>query len=234
MTASAADAVAADTGIADAGVADAGAAACAVSASSDARLSDTIEVLASGCAGDSISFDDLTSTLGDKCFAGVLFLLAAPNILPMPPGVSGATGVVLALLSAQLVIGLRRPWFPAFMLRREVSTEKFAAIGTRLEPLTRRAEALISRRLDPLTGVIGRRIVGLVCLLLAIVLALPIPFGNVGPAAAISLFALGLLARDGLAVLAGLVATALTAAVLAGLGYGGVEAIEWIGAQLGF
>ena len=70
-------------------------------------------MLSSGCAGDSISFDDLTTTLGDKGFAGMLFLLAAPNILPMPPGVSGATGVVLALLSAQLVIGLRREASPS-------------------------------------------------------------------------------------------------------------------------
>lgn len=232
MTASAADA--APAAVVDTGIADADAPACAVPASSDARLSDTIEILSSGCAGDSISFDDLTSTLGDKCFAGLLFLLAAPNILPMPPGVSGATGVVLALLSAQLVIGLRRPWFPGFMLRREVSTEKFAAMGTKLEPLTRRAEALITRRLDLLTGIVGRRVIGLLCLLLAILLALPIPFGNVGPAAAISLFALGLLARDGLAVLAGLIATALSAGVLAGLGYGGFEAVEWIGKQLGF
>lgn len=207
--------------------------ACAVPASSDARLSDTIEILSSGCAGDSLSFDDLTSTLGDKCFAGILFLLAAPNILPMPPGVSGATGVVLALLSAQLVLGLRRPWFPGFLLRREVSTEKFAAVGTRLEPLTRRAEALITRRLDPLTGLVGRRLIGLMCLFLAVVLALPIPFGNVVPAAAIALFALGLLARDGVAVLAGVAATIGTGAVLAGVGYGAFEAIEWIGAQLG-
>lgn len=207
--------------------------ACAVPASSDARLSDTIEILSSGCAGDSISFDDLTSTLGDKCFAGMLFLLAAPNILPMPPGVSGATGVALALLSAQLVIGLRRPWFPGFMLRREVSTEKFAAIGTRLEPLTRRAEALITRRLDVLTGLVGRRLIGLMCVFLAVVLALPIPFGNVVPAAAIALFALGLLARDGAAVLAGVAATIGTGAVLAGLSYGAVEAIEWIGRQIG-
>ncbi|MDO9489627.1 MAG: exopolysaccharide biosynthesis protein [Sphingomonadaceae bacterium] len=175
----------------------------------------------------------MSSTLGDKCFAGMLFLLAAPNILPMPPGVSGATGVVLALLSAQLTLGLRRPWFPGFMLRREVSTEKFAAIGTRLEPLTRRAEALISRRLDVLTGLVARRLIGLMCLFLAVVLALPIPFGNVVPAAAIALFALGLLARDGVAVLAGVAATIGTGAVLAGLSYGAVEAIEWIGQQIG-
>ncbi len=207
---------------------------CVVPASSDARLSDTIANLSSGCAGDSISFDDLTRTLGDKGYAGLLFLLAAPNILPMPPGVSGATGVALALLSAQLVIGLRRPWFPGFMLRREVSTEKFAAIGTRLEPLTRRAEALITRRLDLLTGLVARRLVGLMCLFLAVVLALPIPFGNVVPAAAIALFALGLLARDGVAVLAGVAATTGTGAVLAGVGYGAIEAIEWVGKQVGF
>lgn len=208
--------------------------ACAVPASSDARLSDTIGVLSAGCAGDSISFDDLTRTLGDKGYAGLLFLLAAPNILPMPPGVSGATGVALALLSAQLVIGLRRPWFPQLMLRREVSTEKFAAIGTRLEPLTRRAEALTTRRLDVLTGLVARRLVGLMCVFLAVVLALPIPFGNVVPAAAIALFALGLLARDGIAVLAGIAATMGTGAVLAGVGYGAHEAIGWIGKQVGF
>lgn len=234
MTASEAAAPAATTVADVAGVDDGGGAACAVPASSDARLSDTIGILSSGCAGDSISFDDLTSTLGDKCFAGILFLLAAPNILPMPPGVSGVTGVVLALLSAQLVLGLRRPWFPGFMLRREVSTEKFAAIGTRLEPLTRRAEALITRRLDMLTGLVGRRLIGLMCLFLAVVLALPIPFGNVVPAAAIALFALGLLARDGVAVLAGVAATIGTGAVLTGVGYGAVGAIEWIGKQLAF
>lgn len=201
---------------------------CSVPPSSRARLSDTLDVLSSGCAGDRISFDHLTSTLGDKCYAGLLFLLAAPNILPTPPGASAVLGIPLILLSAQLMFGLRRPWFPGFMLRRGISTDKFAKVGERLEPLTRRAEGLLSRRLDLLTGLIGRRVVGLICLLLSIMLALPIPFGNVVPAAAISLFALGLLARDGWAVLAGIAATIASAAILAGVGYGAVEAGGWL------
>ena len=201
---------------------------CSVPLSSDARLSDTLDVLSSGCAGERISFDHLTSTLGDKCYAGLLFLLAAPNILPTPPGASAVLGIPLILLSAQLMLGLRRPWFPGFMLRRGISTDKFAKVGGRLEPLTRRAEGLLSRRLDMLTGLIGRRVIGLVCLLLSITLALPIPFGNVVPAAAIALFALGLLARDGWAVLAGIAATIASAAIVAGVGYGAVEAGGWL------
>jgi hypothetical protein len=216
------------------GEAPAGAsAACAVAPSSETRLSDTLEVLSSGCAGDRISFDDLTATLGDKCYAGLMFLLAAPNMLPTPPGTSAVLGAPLIILSAQLALGQRRPWFPAFILRRDVSTARFAKIGERLEPWTRRAEGLLGRRLDPLTGLVGRRIIGVLCLLLAVVLTLPVPLGNVVPAAAIALFALGLLARDGWAVLAGIAATIASAVVVTSVGYGAFEAGDWILERMG-
>jgi hypothetical protein len=64
------------------------------------------------------------------------------------------------------------------------------------------------------------------------VLALPIPLGNVGPAAAISLFALGLLTRDGMAVAAGAVATVANGLFFLAMSYGAVEAGSAILAQL--
>lgn len=202
--------------------------ACAVSPGSDTLLTDTLDVLASGCAGECISFDDLTSTLGAKCFAGLLFLLAAPNIFPTPPGVDIALSIPLAILSVQLIFGARRPWLPGWVLRREVSTERFAKVVERLSPVTRRVELVLKRRLDMLTGVIGRRLIAIVSLSLAIMLALPIPLGNAVPGAAISLFALGLLYRDGIAVLAGIGATFASAAILVGVGYGAFELGEWL------
>ncbi|WP_340313889.1 exopolysaccharide biosynthesis protein [Rhizorhabdus argentea] len=201
--------------------------ACAVSPVSATRLTDTLDVLASGCAGARISLDDLTSTLGEKCFAGLIFLLAAPNMLPLPPGCDIALSVPLIILSAQLVLGVRRPWLPAWIRRREVTTERFAKAVERLRPLTRRAEILLSRRLDALTGLAGRRMLGLLCLALAVLLALPVPLGNAVPAAAISLFALGLLARDGIAVLAGVAVMIASVAIVAGLGYAAIEAWVW-------
>jgi hypothetical protein len=212
--------------------ADAGSAtepnSCSISAASDAPLTDAIDVLSSGCAGERISIDDLLSALGARCFAGLLFLFAAPNVLPTPPGVDLVTAVPLALLSLQLVSGARRPGLPDFLLRREISTERFAMLGARLSPLTRRAEFLLTRRLDVLSGLVARRLIGLVCLALTVMLALPVPFGNAAPGAAISLFALGMMARDGIAVLAGLGATLVCVVIFAGFGYAAVETMRWM------
>jgi hypothetical protein len=70
-------------------------------------------------------------------------------------------------------------------------------------------------------------LVGLVCLqiavvLVAVVLVLPVPLGDMLPALAISLLALGVLERDGLWILAGLAAAA--AAVVSGVRFAMVKA----------
>jgi hypothetical protein len=59
--------------------------------------------------------------------------------------------------------------------------------------------------------------IGVICLLLSIVLFLPIPMGNMPPAAAICLFALAILGRDGLWVLGGLCATIAAVAIVWGV-----------------
>ncbi|WP_380873565.1 exopolysaccharide biosynthesis protein ExoD [Sphingomonas sp. DBB INV C78] len=191
-------------------------------------MTDTLDVLSSGCAGETISIGDLTSTLGPKCFAGLLFLLAAPNMFPTPPFVDIVLGVPLMILSAQLIFGVRRPWLPDWILRREVSTEKFALVATKVSAVTRKVEIVLKRRLDVLTGTIGRRLIGLICLALAIILVLPLPLNNVLPGAAISLFALGLLSRDGVPVLGGIATTIASAALAVGFGYGVFEVGEWV------
>ena len=56
-------------------------------------------------------------------------------------------------------------------------------------------------------SVLNERLIGAACLLLAVILVLPIPLGNLPPAVAICAFALGLLQRDGVAVLVGWAAT---------------------------
>jgi hypothetical protein len=60
------------------------------------------------------------------------------------------------------------------------------------------------------------RAIGAVCLLLSIILFLPIPMGNMPPAIAICLFALAILERDGIWVLAGFGAAIAAVAVIWG------------------
>lgn len=60
-------------------------------------------------------------------------------------------------------------------------------------------------------------VVGFICFLLSVMLALPIPRGNMLPALAISLMALGILEKDGLWVLAGLSVAAVSSVVVSGV-----------------
>jgi hypothetical protein len=78
-----------------------------------------------------------------------------------------------------------------------------------------RVERVSAARLTFLFGPMGDRMIGVCCTVLAFVLMLPLPLGNLLPAAAISLFALALIQRDGVFALAGYAATAVSLGVLA-------------------
>jgi hypothetical protein len=70
------------------------------------------------------------------------------------------------------------------------------------------------------------RLAGLAVLLDAILVVLPIPFGNTAPAVAVLALALGLTMNDGLMVLAGMVLTVIALAVDAVLVWAGWQAVS--------
>jgi hypothetical protein len=74
--------------------------------------------------------------------------------------------------------------------------------------MVRAIERLTRPRLPLLTGDVADTFTGLVCVMLALIMALPIPFGDALPGIALVLFALGMMQRDGVAILLGVVATA--------------------------
>jgi hypothetical protein len=70
--------------------------------------------------------------------------------------------------------------------------------------------------------------IAVICLLLAVILFLPIPLGNMLPAMAISLFSLAILERDGLAALSAAVITAVSIIVAWGVLYALVKSAIFI------
>lgn len=188
-----------------------------------ATLSAVLQALARDGTRTHVSIGDLLAALGDRALAALLFVFAVPNVLPVPPGTSTLLGAPLIFLAAQLTFG-RRPWLPALIARRSMTRHDFAILVRRIGPWLARAERLLRPRAVALTLPPMEHVVGLVCLLLAVVLVLPVPLGNMLPALAISLLALGVLERDGLWVLAGLVAAAASAAVVSGVVYAMVKA----------
>lgn len=164
---------------------------------------------------DRISVGEVVETLGRHGFPVLMVILAFLNIVLAPlPMVSVILGLPLVLIAGQACLGRVRPVLPAWLARRSIDrTELQRRIAGSIAWIER-AERLVRPRLTALCGPRWRRAVALVCLLLSVILFLPIPFGNIPPAAGIMLLGLGLLRRDGVFVAAGLATAVATVALL--------------------
>lgn len=152
-----------------------------------------------------LSLDEVVSRLDDRTFGIVFLILALINCMPLPPGVSTVTGIAMMLAALQLALGRHRLWLPAALCRRSVSRSSFRAAANRALPWLERLERMCRPRYSWLTSGISERLLGVVVLVLAFVIMLPIPvIGNIPPGIAVAILAISLLERDGLAALAGM------------------------------
>lgn len=170
-----------------------------------------------------VSIDDLLQALGDRALGALIFFFAFPNVLPLPPGTSFILGAPLVFLVGQLMLSMP-PWLPHFIGKRSMAQPDFAALVARIVPWLVRAEKLLRPRLQALSSEPMERVIGAVSLLLALLVVLPIPFGNMLPALAISCMALGLLERDGVWIVLGLITSAVAAVVVSGVVVGVAQA----------
>lgn len=200
-------------------------------ASAGRPLSEMILALSADTLRERISIGDLLTALGDRATAALIFIFAVPNILPTPPGTSTILGAPLIFLAAQLMLG-RAPWLPAFVAKRSIKQADFSALTSSIVPWLVRAEKLLRPRLEGLARPPMEHFIGLLALVLAVVLVLPIPLGNMLPALAISLLALGVLERDGVWVLAGLAASVASATLVTGVVYGMAKAAMYFFTQV--
>jgi hypothetical protein len=149
---------------------------------------------------------ELVAKLDERAHALVLLLLAAPNLTPGPsmPGFSTIFGVPLCIVAFEMIMGRRALRMPRFLARISIPRRRIASFIVKLEPLLNRIERVLKPRRPSFGSPAATRGVGLACLLLAVLLSLPIPVFSLLPALALVIVALGLLARDGVAVICGL------------------------------
>ena len=182
------------------------------------KLSEILQTVAQDSTAERITVGDLLRAMEGRAIAALLLVFAFPNILPTPPGLAGILGLPLIYLSSQLMLG-RTPWLPPFISKRSITRDTFVTLVTRAIPWLARAEKMLKQRLWPLASPPAQRFLGAVCLILSLVLALPIPFGNMLPSIAICVLALGLLERDGFWILAGLISAVIATGIVGSFAY---------------
>jgi hypothetical protein len=152
--------------------------------------------------GERITVAQLLEPLRRRAFGFLLLLLAVPNFIPVPLGIGGVMGVLVAALGLEMLIGLEGPWIPAFLARRTISRDGLLGFLDRSEPVTRRLEKLCKPRLQGLTRRPFTFLSGAIMILIGILLGLPIPFTNYVFGGMLIAFAFALVERDGALLIA--------------------------------
>ena len=175
-----------------------------------------------------LALDRLLYGLGRSAFGMFLFVSVLPGFVPIPGFAGVVSGPLVALIGLQLIVGLRKPWVPAFIGRRGPRRSTMARFCDRITPAMARLEHLVRPRLRALTrSRLANASTGVLLICLGLLLALPLPMTNFVFAGTLLLFALALMERDGALMLAlwtvstaGLVATGLLSEELARLIHG--------------
>ena len=166
-----------------------------------------------------VSVDDVVHAVGRRSFGPLLLLTGLITLAPIIgdiPGMPTLMAVLVLLTSSQLLVGRETFWLPKWLLNRSLSRQKFDKALHYMKKPAKWVDGLLGVRLAWMTGYIGIRGTAFACLLVA--LAMPpmefIPFSANGAGLALTLFGLGLVARDGLMLALGFLLTGVTFTVV--------------------
>lgn len=170
--------------------------------------------------GTDVRVGDIVDRVADRGFGVLLVLLALPTLIPvLPPGAGAGVGFLYVLLSVQMLRGFTKPWLPARIRAVTLSARVVLALRRVGPGIFRYVERYSRPRAAPFPEWLLRRIVALAVLMLGLILLSPLPFLNTLPALTIMILGFGLVNRDGVFIISGLVVTgAVIAAITVGIG----------------
>jgi hypothetical protein len=190
------------------------------------HTSELLQELIAKAPDGPVDLEWLLGRLDKRAFGLLLLLLGSLVIIP---GVATIATLALLFPAVEMMLGLRAPWFPRFLSKRQFDFKRFKAFTVRARPLLQAIESASRPRWNARHNVTDR-LVGLVVFLLALSAGWPLPLVNVIPGMAVVLIAIAYLQEDGLLLAIGM---AIAMICLLGLGWTlwtSAEAlIGWIG-----
>ena len=182
-------------------------------------LHERLDAAATRLSSPRVSLQHLAAAHGQAAQGTMLVLLSSACLVPIP-GVGTLLGLGIATLALAIWKGQTTTALPDRVGRLEVSAQTAQRILALLARFYRLASRWSCARCSALApGSPGSWQAGFVALMAALII-LPLPFGNVLPALALILFGLGVVFRDGFAVIAALAISSLAVLFAVGMVWG--------------
>ena len=179
---------------------------------------------------------DVVDRLDERAFGFLLLMLALPCCLPFVYVLPQIVALPMLALAGQLAAGRRHPWLPAGLSNRTFSVSAFERVLNRSAKYIGWVESIAKPRWRPVTGHKGAQIVGALLLLPTASILVPLPSTNTVPGIGVAVASVGLIERDGVLVVLGLLIGFTWIALLIVAVFAGVEAAQllkdWLAARL--
>jgi hypothetical protein len=158
-------------------------------------------------ANERIDLGNIVRTLGDSTPGVMLLVLALPAFVPTGLPIAAPAGAAMMVIGALMVGGRTKVTMPSWLARRSLTRAQFGYLVKFTAPVMAQLERLLTPRLAWMLKRRQLRIVGIMVTMNGLLILLPIPFGNSIPAFAVMVMALGMMLRDGAAILSGILAS---------------------------
>lgn len=170
------------------------------------------QIRESAAEAGQVSVNAILNSVGERSFGPVVLLAGLITVAPLIgdiPGVPTILGLVVLLTLGQLLFQRHSIWLPSWISRRSVPQDKLLKGLDWLQKPARFLDRWTGPRLVFLVDGPGLYVMAILCILVAA--AMPamevVPFSANGAGAALIIFGLAIVARDGLLAI---VATSLT------------------------
>jgi hypothetical protein len=171
-----------------------------------------------------VSVASLVRSLRERSFGMIMLLL---GLLAILPGISILAGILLLAIGFQMTMAHKTPVLPRVIADRTFPIHRMAQLIERVSPVIRALEKIIRPRWHT-PFVVTKRIVGLVVLMLAVTLFLPVPLSNIIPGLLIMLIAVAYLEEDGVLLSLALCAAVPSLAVTWAEGWAALQGADFL------
>ncbi len=194
----------------------------------------SLEAMADEAGEEGYSLRAIFARLDERAFGAGLFLLALPCAIPFLYLVPQVVSLPMMALTLQMLAGREEPWLPEKFGERRIDKPGL----TRMSRFGRKwfgwLEKISHPRMSWLTGKSAERVLALFLTVFCASILLPIPSTNTVPGIGVAIIAFGLMSRDGLLVILGLIiGTAWIALLITAALYGFDAATDLLRALLG-
>ena len=150
----------------------------------------------------------------ERSFGLLLLVLALPCCLPFVYILPQLVALPMVVLAAQMASGRRAPWLPETLRKRHLPVAALLDVVKRAKRYGGWLERFAHPRLPAFTGDRASRIIGALLIVPCLSILVPLPLTNTVPGIGVALTAIGLIERDAVFVVFGLLIALTWVAIL--------------------